>query len=225
MNRLMGEQLYSQHGEDGMVLELLGQMDPEIPRVCAEIGASDGLELSNTAALWRERDWRAVLCEPKPEHAAPLADATRGYDCSLILEPATTANINAIVPKDCSVLSVDVDGDDYYLLDALRVWPRIIIVEYNPTIPYWLDIVGEPGGIYGASVYALIRLARARGHHLVGATPCNLIFVSDARIASSYETDLALLVGTKDLTYLTTDYHGHMRPVGPLCFGLVSDDS
>lgn len=206
-----------------MVLQLIERLGPVLP-VCCEIGARDGLDLSNTAALWRDEGWRAVLCEADPKHATALLTNVQDHHCDVLITPATPSNINDIVPKDCSVLSIDIDGDEYWLLDALEVWPSVVIVEYNPTIPFWVHVVGEPGQAYGASVIALITLARSKDSFLVGATPCNLIFTKEEHLARSFDTDLETVIGRRDLTYLTTDYNGHPLPIGPLCFGLATPD-
>lgn len=212
-----------------MVLELLDQLSSPA-KVCCEIGANDGLELSNTAALWRDRGWHAVLCEANANpaygetHALDaLRENTTGYDTLVVDVAATPANINDIVPSGCTVLSIDIDGDDYYLMEALHEAPGVLVIEYNPTVPYWVDVVGEPGSIYGASPAALIRVALTKGLHLAGATGCNLVFTSSEEVAERYDTDLERIIGRADLTYATTDYKGHMRPIGPLCFGLVND--
>lgn len=216
--RLSGESIYSQFGEDGAILELLTYI-PDAPKVCCEIGAGDGLHISNTAVLWRDHGWHGVLCEANPDYTQVLRQSVGGFDCALWLEAATPTNINRIVPPDCSVLSIDVDGDDYYLLEALTIQPKILCVEYNPTIPHWIDVVGERGACYGASVTAFVRLCQSKGLILAGATHCNLIFTS---FAHPYETDPEIIIGRDSLCYLSTDYNGHPYPIGPLSFGLAS---
>lgn len=222
MNLLKGEAIYSQHGEDAMVLELLPQLGG-MPEVCVEIGANDGIDLSNTACLWKDRGWYAVLVESNPKHAQRLLGNVSGYAVDILINSATPENINDMVPEACSVLSIDIDDCEYQLIEALEHIPRVLITEYNPTIPYWVDVYGKPGDSYGASVTALVRLCKARGLHLAGATGCNLVFVDEQQIASQYETNLEAIIGRGDLTYLTTDYNGHPYPIGPLCFGLAVD--
>lgn len=218
--RLTGEAIHSQYGEDAMILELLALV-PDAPKVCCEIGAGDGLHISNTAALWRDHGWLAVLCEADTDHTNALLRNTEGFKVETIVGfgGATPENVNGIVPPNCSVLSIDIDGDDYYLLEALTIQPKILCVEYNPTIPHWIDVVGERGACYGASVAAFVRLCRSKGLVLAGATHCNLIFTF---FDHPYETDPEIIVGRDSLCYLSTDYNGHPYPIGPLSFGLAS---
>ena len=79
------------------------------------------------------------------------------------------------------VLSVDIDGNDYWVLDALEaVRPRIVVVEYNAsfgpersvTIPYTRAFYGyrahSSGYYHGASLTALARLGERKGYVLAG---------------------------------------------------------
>lgn len=205
--------MLSQYGEDDIISELL---DYSMARVCCEIGANDGLNLSNTAFLWKD-GWRAVLCEANEGFRWDLERNTKGYDVQIVLQPATPQNVNDIVPEDCSVLSIDVDGDDFQLWEALRQRPDIVVIEFNPTIPYWMDVVGDLGSRYGCSPGALLRLAHDKGYFLVAATHCNLIFSTNP--SDAVEPDLEKLIGRESLTYLTTNYDGKPFPIGPLPFG------
>ena len=41
------------------------------------------------------------------------------------------------------LLSIDIDGNDYHIFESLKkLRPRLIICEYNPTIPVWYDVYG-----------------------------------------------------------------------------------
>jgi hypothetical protein len=95
-------------------------------------------------------------------------------------------NINGLIASadirgDIGLLSVDIDGNDYWVLEAIDVVsPRILVVEYNSnfgpeaavSVPY--DATFErgrahPSQLYwGASLAALDGLARSKGYVLVG---------------------------------------------------------
>lgn len=171
---------YAQFDEDVLIDRALGS--PE--RGCiVDVGAGDGMEISNSR-LFRERGWMTVLVEPDPRHREALleleraANETRGnvhvLDCA-----ATPQNINRLVglASPVDVLSIDVDGDDYFLLDALEARPEVIVVEHNPTMPYDVDVAPARLGLrIGASVAALARVACAKGYGLYWVTHCNAIF-------------------------------------------------
>ena len=56
---------YSQYGEDGIIEEILNRIENKysLDNWCVEFGAWDGIYLSNTCRLIRERNFNAVLIE------------------------------------------------------------------------------------------------------------------------------------------------------------------
>lgn len=163
---------YSQYSEDVIVDGILGY--PPMGLI-VDIGAGDGKHLSNSL-LFRERGWEAVLVEADPEHWEALGRLSEPL--TWVWEgTASPENINALVLDGAKVLSIDVDGDDYFLLEALEARPAVIIIEHNPTMPYRMDVhPARPGLQVGASVAALTRLAEDRGYGLAAVTHCNAIF-------------------------------------------------
>jgi hypothetical protein len=85
------------------------------------------------------------------------------------------------VPADVNLLSIDIDGNDYHVRDAIRrLRPKLVVIEFNPTIANAVRIVQERrrlGVTHGVSAASLIDLGRAKGYELIVAIPCNLIFV------------------------------------------------
>lgn len=160
---------FSQFNEDDIIDSLLDS--PHVGTI-VDIGAGDGMEISNSR-LFRERGWYTVLAESSPKYR----EALRKLQSDLWLQSVTPKNINKIVPLETEVLSIDVDGDDIFLLEALEVRPTVIVIEHNPTIPYYLDVMPARLGLHiGASVAALSRVAEAKGYGLVAVTHCNAIF-------------------------------------------------
>lgn len=105
-------------------------------------------------------------------------------------------NINSIISKTFSnneeidFLSIDIDGLDYYLLQALKLSPKIICVEYNfwygkevnCSVPYDENFRWEPGTLYsGASLLALNNLLNSKGYSLIATeSACvNAFFIRD----------------------------------------------
>jgi len=174
---------YAQYGEDTIVDALLGR--PEYGAI-VDIGAGDGVEISNSR-LFRERGWYTLLVEPDPRHTAAL-DALTGERCAVVAEAVTPGTINDFIPENGRtgsippvdlpiVLSIDVDGDDIFLLEALERRPDVIIIEHNPTMPYHIDVQPARLGLQiGASVAALARVALGKGYGLAAVTHCNAVF-------------------------------------------------
>ena len=180
---------FSQNGEDGIVQFLLAQMDGSTKR-CIEIGAGDGIE-NNTTNLAIHHGYRALMVDPSwaLEHVASAffsrIHTTRERPPVLLREFAEPSNVDEIVTKagfdgEVDVLSIDVDGNDYWLFEALTVvQPRIVILElnlqlgpdvsvampYTPGYAYWDQPVA---GRLGASVRAYDALARRKGLVFVG---------------------------------------------------------
>ena len=94
--------------------------------------------------------------------------------------------------KDLGILSIDIDGMDYWVAQALNHWrPRILITEYNAVfgidraivVPYdakFNRTVAHPSNLYwGAGLKALYLLAKSWGYELVGTNSAgnNAFFV------------------------------------------------
>ena len=67
------------------------------------------------------------------------------------------------IPSDFDVLSVDIDGNDYHVWDAARQYkPKIVVIEFNPTIPSSVEFV-QPrdfGVTQGSSILSITKLAK-----------------------------------------------------------------
>jgi hypothetical protein len=127
---------FSQNGEDGIVERIFCLIGAET-RTCCEFGAWDGICLSNTRRLLLE-GWSGLLIEADPKRFKKLKDNYSGnakvkclrksignaYD----LESALSQN-GFLVPLD--ILVIDIDGLDYYILERLKIRPRVICVEVN----------------------------------------------------------------------------------------------
>lgn len=191
------ESTYSQFGEDGIVVETLRRLKSVIPlnQWCAEFGAWDGVYLSNTCKLIRELSYSAVLIEGDSARIKQLAENfpqdTVLKICKFVsFEGANSLDSifsNTPIPVDFDFLSIDVDGVDYHILESLRKYrPKVICIEFNPTIPNAVDFVQARDFKVkqGSSARAITRLARSKNYALLASTQCNLIFVDSAYLAS-----------------------------------------
>lgn len=205
---------YSQFGEEGIVNEILRRLERVVAldRWCAEFGAWDGVHLSNTCKLIREQAYSAVLIEGDFERVGQLA---HNYPEANVLKicrfvnfegPDSLDNIFAEtpIPSNFDFLSIDVDGVDYYVLESLQNYrPKVICIEFNPTIPNAVHFV-QPKNFsvkQGSSALAITRLARAKDYALVASTRCNLIFVDAAYLDSVAESEARL----EDINYQGND--------------------
>jgi hypothetical protein len=173
-------QLCSQNGEDGVLAELLDRTGPA-GRWFVEFGAGPGLE-GNCVLLADALGWHGLFIEADPVHHRLLEHKYRANRRVTTLHGRVVpANVEAMlagagVPRDFDVLSIDVDGNDYWIWRALRGFaPRIVVIEYNASLggqdalTQPLDEAHEWDGttFFGASIRALEELGRARGYRLV----------------------------------------------------------
>eukprot|EP00039_Didymoeca_costata_P002185 m.58097 g.58097 ORF g.58097 m.58097 type:complete len:332 (-) comp11155_c0_seq2:277-1272(-) len=78
------------------------------------------------------------------------------------------------------VLSIDVDGYDYWIWDSLQLYtPALVIIEFNPTIPNHIVFVQEKSESVrqGSSLAGLIDLAESKGYQLMETTLYNAFFI------------------------------------------------
>lgn len=162
----------SQNGEDGVIVALLaGYVEPySYPTVAAEIGWHPGE--NNTNWLRDAHEW-TVYAFDAAQHDS--------NDYSRV--KLTAKNIAACfrannVPLVLGLLSIDVDGQDLYLLRSLLnggYCPAIIVCEYNAalgphtsiTVPEDADWAWDGTDHFGASLKALSRTAVYCGYQLV----------------------------------------------------------
>jgi hypothetical protein len=192
-------QVFSQNGEDGILLWLLRETGAPV-KSFVEIGTENAREC-NTAILAFVLGWNGLMLEADPLHVAAAQRLAgrmlMGRANRLEVRQAfvTRENINThIGSEDPGVLSIDVDGMDYWLWKAVDTHPPIVIVEYNAsfgpvesiTVPYQSDFsasAAHPSRYYhGASLAALQKLGCEKGYALVAvdAAGVNAFFVRDA---------------------------------------------
>jgi hypothetical protein len=177
--------VYSQWGEDGIIQRLLSLL-PIANRTFIEFGVEDFNE-ANCRFLMAHDHWRGFVLDGSPRWIAKLRNADWFWKYDLRAEHAmvTRDNVNELLTKsgfdrDLGILSIDVDGVDYWLLEAVTAFePRIIIMEYNAlfgperaiTVPYDAAFSRRAKHYselyFGASLAALEHLARQKGYALV----------------------------------------------------------
>lgn len=166
----------SQWGEDGVLAEIFKRIGIA-HHICVDIGAWDGKHFSNT---WRlsQHGWRRIMCEMNKDRAD--AAIIKDGDVMVVEKCESIDRLcrQEGVTTEYDLLSIDIDGDDYYLWqDSVFYKPRVVVIEYNQTVPPWMDIKQDRGGCFGASARSLMNLAEKKGYVLVHVTTTNLIFV------------------------------------------------
>ena len=196
---------YTVTGEDGILAKAL-ELLPEPRRWCVEFGALDGVQLSNTFRLVSECEFRVVLIEanaikyrdlvsdyPHPQRAVFL-NARVGFSPDDGLDSLLS---KTSIPADFDLLSIDIDGNDYHVWEAIKNYrPRLVLIEYNPTISNSVHFVQKAALDVneGASALALTDLARRKGYELIADTGINLLFVTAEYFGRFHIPDNSLAV-------------------------------
>lgn len=172
--------IWEDHGEE-MLLDYIFEQIGVVSKFCVEFGAN---YRGPTWRLRKEFGWKSLLMD-----SAPNSEMSDIY-CEMI----TKENINSLflkykVPAEYDFLSVDVDGNDYWIWRALdeKVFSaRVVCIEYNCHIPpdqsvslyYDPDRVYKQNKKYGASAAAFYNLAFLKGYSLVCVAGfMNMIFI------------------------------------------------
>lgn len=180
--------VFSQFADDG-IIQFLVQELPDMTHEFIEFGVGNYHE-SNTRFLLMQNNWRGLIFDSSSKNIAYIKsqDYYWRYDITAAEAFITKKNINNLINKNnfsgnIGLLHIDVDGNDYWIWQAIEcVKPAIAIIEYNSvfgskraiTIPYkktFNRTEAHYSNLYfGASLPALIHLAKAKGYVFIG---CN----------------------------------------------------
>jgi hypothetical protein len=190
---------YSQNGEEGLIAEILRRGPHE--RYAVEIGAWDGVHLSNTRAL-AEQGYRVLLVEADGGRAAEARDRARHLPNVEVVAEFVRPSVRSLeaildeagAPTHPALVSIDVDSTDYLVMESLgRYRTLVICVEINMTIPNHIVHVQRDEGVHvGNSARALVELGDSMGYGLVHANPINLILALRDEIGPRSLTELSI---------------------------------
>jgi hypothetical protein len=183
-----GWRKYSQNDEDG-ILDYLFSVLPHGPlgRYFAEFGVGppwgSALEqsgLEGNCRLLRENGWPGLFLDAS---AYPEAYGVKQ-------EHLDAVNINPLlrkyrVPENPDLISIDVDGQDFWIWSNLVYRPSVLVIEYNANfgpeeskvIPFNAAYQWDGTKYFGASLRALFNLGRSKGYLLVYSNGVNAFFV------------------------------------------------
>lgn len=220
-----GRKCFSQNDEDGITIEILRRMGCLDGGTFAEYGVGNGLE--NNTLILKALGWRGLWVGGE-RLAFEVPDSCTSFVYSeawVTRENITRLTQDAIARLGTGkpdVMSVDLDGNDYYYVSQLiedGYRPKLFIVEYNSKIPppvrwcmsydarhRWLG-----DDYYGASLCSFVDMFARHSYRLVccnAASGTNAFFVHEAywsRFADVPVDVDALYVGP---SYFTLTRHG-----------------
>ncbi|MGA9119872.1 MAG: hypothetical protein WB699_10950 [Bacteroidota bacterium] len=189
--------VFSQWGEDGIIQHLIRTIPIPVPYF-VEFGVQDYQE-SNTRFLLQNNNWSGLILEASKKDVEAIWKQMLYFrhDLKAVCAFVERENINQLLTEngakgEIGLLSVDIDGNDYWVWEAIEsVSPRIVICEYDNILgcdravvsPYdraFDKVKAHYSFLYGgASLPALDHLARRKGYTLVGSNSAgnNAFFV------------------------------------------------
>lgn len=197
--------VFSQWGEDGIIDRLVRHV-PIARKLFVEFGV-EGYDEANTRFLLVHHNWAGLVIDGSAWGISRVRNSPEYwlYNLKAVEAFITAENINQLlggngVAGEIGLLSIDIDGMDYWVWKAIDVvTPAIVVIEYNHrfgiddavTVPYdpAFDRWKAHHSIlyYGASLKALCQLAAEKGYAFVGcgSAGLNAFFVRrDLRPAS-----------------------------------------
>lgn len=179
--------VFSQWGDDGIIQYLIHKLDFE-HKTFVEFGVENYLE-ANSKFLLINNNWSGYVLDGSTSNVEQIKNSSLYWKYKLKVKDAfiTAENINQLLQEssfgeNIGILSIDIDGNDYWIWKTIEIKPIVVIVEYNSvfgaqnpwTIPYQADFVRNKAHFsnlyYGTSLLSLFNLAKEKGYAFIG---CN----------------------------------------------------
>lgn len=196
--------VFSQYGEDGILQYLIRETGiGRDEQIFVEFGVQDYLE-SNTRFLLQGDNWRGLIIDGSTQYMESVrrSDLYWRHDLTAVDAWIDRDNINDLIggtgfKGDIGILSIDIDGNDYWVWERIDVVnPVIVVTEWNSvfgpkhavSIPYdraFDRATAHYSCLYwGASMRAFEQLADRKGYALVGSNRVgnNIFFVRRDRL-------------------------------------------
>jgi hypothetical protein len=165
-------------------------------RFFVEFGVGEGKQ-GNCVLLADYYGWEGVFIETDPDAFEQLGRKYQPRQQVQTQQARVTANniesllADARVPTVFDVLSIDIDGNDYWVWEAITAFrPHVVVIEYNSNLPLDGQFVmpsddehnWDATDYFGASLGAYMQLAGNGGYFLAHTdrTEVNAFFVADS---------------------------------------------
>ena len=198
--------VFSQFGEDGILQYLIRQAGIQArERSFVEFGVENYTE-ANTRFLLLNDNWRGLVIDGSENHIASIqaSELYWRHDLTALTSFITAENIDGLIAGAgfggrIGILSVDIDGNDYWVWEQITsADPVIVVVEYNSVFgadravttlydPAFNRTRAHHSNLYwGASIKAFQALAARKGYALVGSNSAgnNAFFVRRDRLGA-----------------------------------------
>jgi len=182
---------FAQFDEDKFIFDLFNKKNVS-EGTFIEFGAWDGVHFSNCKLLI-DNNWSGIFVEGnKLRYKECEKNYLNNYKIKVvnkfINENYTLDDlVNDNEIKKIDVLSIDIDGKDLTELKRLKLLkPKVIIIEYNSSIPLDVECEDTLGG-NGSSYLSIKNFLIQKNYQLIHFTYCNLIFIDKEFNQSEYK--------------------------------------
>lgn len=169
---------HSQHNEDSILYKIFNTIGTT-NKYFVDIGCRE-LEFTSNVYILRQNGWKGFGCDPNTT-SKQLSDGT-----IIVQSFANPDNFESLleqnnVPINFDFLSIDIDGDDYYLFESLNKYkPRVLCIELDADV-YNKDYVAPFGKASrnrsSSSIIKMNKLCEKKGYKLVYNNGGNGFFV------------------------------------------------
>lgn len=196
---------FSHSNEEQILAKYIDELLPAWqPKTVVDIGAGNGVRWSNSYALMVQ-GWKILGIEADSKKAALLAKVYRNFpNAHAHHSRVDPVNINSVlehygIEKNFGVLCLDIDGNDYWMLDAIlsSFRPALIVTEINEKIPPPVRFVVKYDPdfrlrhhFYGFSIAALADLCARHGYGIL-QVEYNNAFLAPVEIGTNKFIDAA----------------------------------
>jgi hypothetical protein len=210
---------YSQRGEDGMIQYIFSRLDIT-DGYFVELGGWDGIYHSNVYNLVKN-GWAGVYIEQDSDKYKQLKQNMKHYSTVSCIQGSVNLEAGSCLdsfldkekaPREFDLLSLDLDGYDYWVWGTLTYRPKLVVIEYNSnwdspcTVPYDRNHIWDGTQFFGASAEALKLLADHLGYELIGHMPNNNLFF----IHEQYNRGKFKVLDLSDRFHISTHHHKEM---------------
>jgi len=224
--------VFSQAGEDGIISEIFNRIGTT-NKFFVEFGVGNGLE--NNSAYLLVKGWQGYWIEGSDRFCQSIRqsfeDLIANQQLTLKNTFITGENIEDLfrkgnVPTELDLLSIDIDGNDYWVWQAITNYrPRVVILEYNAIYPPESSWVMQYNPSHqwkynshmGSSLKALEKLGHQKGYKLVACSfsGVNAFFVREDLLADHFCSPFSAENHYEPARYfLCSQKAGHPRAFG-----------
>jgi hypothetical protein len=184
--------VFSQNGEDGIIAEIVRRVGNDFHHSFVEFGAGNG-RAGNCLILADVLSWPGLFIEPAVVDFDYLISKYEYTNRVRVLNDfVNPTNIDSLVRSAgmdrLGVLSIDIDGNDFYVWKAMEIRADLVIIEYNGSLNLsseltqpLSDLPWDGTCFFGSSLGALVSLGKSKGYTLIHTelTGTNAFFVAD----------------------------------------------